>query len=80
MELDATKKAVIENMKFVDAVMIPNTGPNELINLDTPDPITKGFNWKWSKQDGTPNADITIRNNLFRNINVAIGTHQYTEN
>jgi len=80
MELDATKKAVIENMKFVDAVMIPNTGPNESINLDTPDPITKGFNWKWSNQDGTPNEDITIRNNLFRNINVAIGTHQYTEN
>jgi hypothetical protein len=80
MQLDATKKAFIENMKFVDAVMIPNTGPNESINLDTPDPITKGFNWKWSNQDGTPNEDITIRNNLFRNINVAIGTHPYTEN
>ena len=80
MELDATKNATIENMKFVDATMIANTGPNESINLDTPDPITKGFPWKWSAQDGTPNSDITIRNNVFSNINVAIGTHQYTEN
>ncbi|MGX8235924.1 hypothetical protein [Exiguobacterium undae] len=80
MELDATNKAVIENMKFVDSTMIPNTGPNESINLDTPDPVTKGFPWKWSKQDSTPNQNITIRKNKFLNINVAIGTHQYSEN
>lgn len=80
MELDATKKAVIENMKFLNAKMIPNTGPNESINLDTPDPVTKGFPWKWSIQDSTPNQNITIRNSHFSNINVAIGTHQYSKN
>ncbi len=79
IELDATKTALIENMHFVDAKMIAGTGPNESINLDTPDPVTKGFQWKWSAQDRTPNHDITIRNNDFTNINVAIGTHQYSQ-
>ncbi len=66
-------------MHFVDAKMIAGTGPNESINLDTPDPVTKGFQWKWSAQDRTPNHDITIRNNDFTNVNVAIGTHQYSQ-
>jgi hypothetical protein len=79
IELDATKTALIENMHFVDAKMIAGTGPNESINLDTPDPVTKGFQWKWSAQDRTPNHDITIRNNGFTNVNVAIGTHQYSQ-
>ena len=79
IELDATKTALIENMHFVDAKMIAGTGPNESINLDTPDPVTKGFQWKWSAQDRTPNHDITIRKNDFTNINVAIGTHQYSQ-
>ncbi|MCT4778824.1 MULTISPECIES: hypothetical protein [Exiguobacterium] len=79
IELDATKTALIENMHFFDAKMIAGTGPNESINLDTPDPVTKGFQWKWSAQDRTPNHDITIRNNDFTNINVAIGTHQYSQ-
>ena len=79
IELDATKTALIENMHFVDAKMIAGTGPNESINLDTPDPVTKGFQWKWSAQDRTPNHDITIRNNDFTNVNVAIGTHQYSQ-
>lgn len=79
IELDATKTALIENMHFVDAKMLAGTGPNESINLDTPDPVTKGFQWKWSAQDRTPNHDITIRNNRFTHINVAIGTHQYSQ-
>lgn len=79
IELDATKTALIENMHFVDVKMIAGTGPNESINLDTPDPVTKGFQWKWSAQDRTPNHDITIRNNDFTNVNLAIGTHQYSQ-
>lgn len=79
IELDASRNAVIENMKFIDATAVPNTGPNEVINLDTPDPVTKGFPWKWSKQDRTPNVNVLIRNNLFKNVNAAIGTHQYSD-
>ncbi len=79
IELDATNHAVIENMAFINATMIKNTGPNESINLDTPDPVTQGFRWKWSAQDRTPNQNIVIRNNTFKNINVAVGTHQYSQ-
>jgi len=79
IELDATKDALIEDMKFLGSKAIPNTGPNESINLDTPDPVTGGFLWKWSAQDRTPNENVIIRNNIFKNVNVAIGTHQYSD-
>ena len=79
IELDATDKMTITNCKFLGSKA--SKGLNkEAINIDTPDKITKGFNNKWSKKDKTPNNNILIENNVFKQLDRAIGTHKYSQN
>ncbi|QCR33950.1 right-handed parallel beta-helix repeat-containing protein [Lysinibacillus sp. SGAir0095] len=77
IEIDATKDAVIANNKFLNSKPSP-TRIKEAINLDTPDKLTNGWSSKWSEFDKTPNSNITIENNVFYNLDRAIGTHKYS--
>lgn len=78
IEMDATDTAVIAYNEFINSRASTNQN-KEAINLDTPDKITKGWDHLWSKYDKTPNRNIKILNNLFKNLDRAIGTHKYSE-
>jgi hypothetical protein len=79
IELDASQNVTIENNIF-RYHKSSSTGSKEAINLDTPDLSTGGFHAVWTNYDCTPNKDILIQNNTFRDLERAIGTHKYTEN
>ena len=79
IELDASQNVIIQNNVF-SGFSDSQTGIKEAINVDTPDKITKGFNQYWTSYDGTPNLNVTIQDNVFENLECAIGTHKYTEN
>ena len=79
IELDASKKVLIENCTFKNHKASPKSN-KEAINLDTPDKNTEGFHEIWTSYDCTPNADVTIQNNTFLSLERAIGTHKYSEN
>ena len=55
-----------------------SSNTKEAINIDTPDYNTKGFNQVWTKYDRTPNDNIIIRNNVFEDVERAVGTHRYS--
>ena len=78
IEVDATNKMTISNCKFIGSKASKNIN-KEAVNLDTPDLNTRGFDCIWSKQDKTPNHNIRIENNVFRQLDRAIGTHKYSQ-
>ncbi|MCR5323938.1 MAG: Ig-like domain-containing protein [Lachnospiraceae bacterium] len=78
IELDASKNVEISGNLFADCIASP-TQRKEAINLDTPDELTHGFNQGWTSFDKTPNAYVTICDNVFENLETAIGTHKYSE-
>ncbi|MDN4494965.1 right-handed parallel beta-helix repeat-containing protein [Ureibacillus aquaedulcis] len=77
IEVDATENAIISNNKFKNSKPSP-TLIKEAINIDTPDKLTNGWSSKWSKFDKTPNHNVTIENNVFYDLDRAIGTHKYS--
>ncbi|GAB4073730.1 hypothetical protein GCM10028778_12330 [Barrientosiimonas marina] len=77
IEMDATKNAVIRHNTFTDAKPSPKRN-KEAINLDTPDQKTNGWSQDWSTYDKTANKNVTIENNVFRDLERAIGTHKYS--
>lgn len=77
VELDASKSVIIENNTFTGHKP-SETGIKEAINLDTPDMSTGGLHVGWTSYDCTPNLDIVIQNNIFRDLERAIGTHKYS--
>lgn len=78
IELDATKNAVISGNYFAGCTA-STTARKEAINIDTPDELTHGFNQTWSSFDKTPVKNIYITDNVFENLESAIGTHKYSE-
>jgi hypothetical protein len=78
IELDASCNITIENNFFLHH-KLSRTGMKEAINIDTPDKNTGGINIGWTNYDCTPNKDILIRNNSFKDLERAIGTHKYSE-
>lgn len=78
IELDASKDVVIKNNEFRGSVAYGNL-TKEAINLDTPDKVTQGWDSSWTKYDKTPNLNVLIENNVFSNLDRAIGTHKYSE-
>lgn len=79
IEMDGCNKVTIKDCKFMG--MKDNDYHNkEAINLDTNDAKTGGFSQQWSKEDKTPNKDITIENCVFKNLVRAVGTHRYSKN
>lgn len=78
IELDASQDILIENNTFQDH-KASASGIKEAINLDTPDINTGGFHAIWTSYDCTPNLEVVIQKNTFRNLERAIGTHKYSE-
>lgn len=78
IEMDATRDAVVSGNDFRDSKASDKMN-KEAINLDTPDKATGGFTHDWSTYDRTPNKNVTIENNTFFNVDVAVGTHLYSE-
>jgi hypothetical protein len=78
IELDASRDVTIENNSFLNH-KASQTGMKEAINIDTPDKNTGGFKEAWTNYDCTPNKDILIQNNTFKDLERAIGTHKYSE-
>ena len=52
----------------------------EAVNLDTNDVRTGGFSQNWSRQDRTPNKNISFINCAFYKLVRGIGTHRYSLN
>lgn len=77
IEMNATKDAAIINNQFMNSKP-SSTRIKEAINLDTPDKLTNGWSSKWSMFDKTPNSNIEIENNVFYDLDRAIGTHKYS--
>ncbi len=77
IEMDASRKVVVKNCIFIDHSS--SIGSKEAINLDMPDKNTGGFIRKWTNYDKTPNDDILITNNVFKNLESAVGSHHYTD-
>ena len=78
IELDASKDVEISGNTFSNYVPSP-TQRKEAINLDTPDELTHGFIQGWTSYDKTPNVNVSICDNVFENLETAIGTHKYSE-
>lgn len=79
IEMDASQNVKVTNNKFMNHQ--PSLNRNkEAINLDTPDRNTKGWSQEWSKFDGTANRNVLIKDNEFKSLERAIGTHKYTQN
>ncbi|MBP5330614.1 MAG: right-handed parallel beta-helix repeat-containing protein [Lachnospiraceae bacterium] len=78
IELDASKDVEISGNVFSGCVPSP-TQRKEAINIDTPDEETNGFKQGWTSYDCTPNLNVTISDNVFENLETAIGTHKYSE-
>lgn len=77
IEMDASSHVVIRNNKFTGSKASDKKN-KEAINLDTPDKTTGGWHQQWSKYDKTPNRNVTIENNTFKNVDRAVGTHKYS--
>lgn len=77
IEIDATEDAIISNNRFMYSKP-SSTLIKEAINIDTPDKLTNGWSSEWSKFDKTPNSNMKIENNVFYDLDRAIGTHKYT--
>ena len=80
IEMDAADGVNITNCVFMNQVQSDEGSRDECINLDTPDPVTNGFNHGWSKKDCTPNENVSINSCRFNNVQVAVGTHRYSKN
>lgn len=78
IELDASQNVTIKNNQFTDSYA-SSQKIKEAINLDTPDKLTEGWSQKWSKFDKTANKNVYIKNNRFYNLDVAVGTHNYSQ-
>ncbi|MHB8127930.1 MAG: glycoside hydrolase family protein, partial [Mobilitalea sp.] len=78
IELDASRNITIEN-NFFRNHRASLSGIKEAINIDTPDKNTEGFNVIWTNYDCTANKDVVIKNNSFKDLERAIGTHKYSD-
>ncbi|MBP5159400.1 MAG: Ig-like domain-containing protein, partial [Lachnospiraceae bacterium] len=77
VELDAADTVTITNCVFKGSVGAGTSRKQkEAINIDTPDATTGGFTQNWSSFDCTPARNVTISNNIFQNLESAIGTHR----
>lgn len=79
IELDASNNVTIANCNFEGSKYTNNTNDyKEAINIDTPDRNTGGFNQLWTSYDRTANNNIIIKDNSFKDVLRAIGSHKYS--
>ncbi|MCR5829125.1 MAG: Ig-like domain-containing protein [Lachnospiraceae bacterium] len=78
IEMDASRDVDISYNWFT-GYTATSTGHKEAINIDTPDRNTGGFVQGWTSYDKTPNKNIYITDNVFKDLEVGIGTHRYSQ-
>lgn len=78
IELDASQNTLIENNTFTGYKTTKGIAAKEAINIDLPDKNTGGFNAVYTSYDCTPNKNVTIQKNVFKNLMAAVGSHMYT--
>ena len=80
VELNSSNHVTFENCTFEGFKPLDQKGHKECINIDGNDLVTDGFNYDWSAHDMVTCKDIYIRNNKFKNIGTAVGSHTYSVN
>lgn len=80
IELNSSQNTVVENCSFIGFQITNEKSHKECINVDATDVVTNGFVYSWSSHDKTTCKDIYIRNNYFKNVGTAIGSHTFTVN
>ncbi len=78
IELDASRDVDISYNWFM-GYTATSTGHKEAINIDTPDRNTGGFVQGWTSYDRTPNKNVYITDNVFKDLEVGVGTHRYSQ-
>ncbi|MBR5368080.1 MAG: Ig-like domain-containing protein [Lachnospiraceae bacterium] len=78
IELDASRDVDISYNWFT-GYTATSSGHKEAINIDTPDRNTGGFVQGWTSYDRTPNKNIFITDNVFKDLEVGVGTHRYSQ-
>ncbi|MBR1692698.1 MAG: right-handed parallel beta-helix repeat-containing protein, partial [Lachnospiraceae bacterium] len=79
IELDASQNVTVTGCSFTGH-KDSESGNKEAINLDTPDYDTQGFRRGWTSYDCTANQNVHIVGNTFKDLEVGIGSHSYSEN
>lgn len=80
MELNSSYNVTIQNCSFETFKVLDLKSYKECINIDSTDLNTDGFNYDWSTHDKTVCQNIYIKNNTFKNIGTAVGSHTYSAN
>lgn len=80
VELNSSNNVTFENCSFEGFKVLDMKSYKECINIDSTDLNTDGFNYDWSTHDKTVCQNIYIKNNTFKNIGTAVGSHTYSAN
>lgn len=78
IEMDASRDVDISYNWFT-GYTATSSSHKEAINIDTPDSNTGGFVQGWTSYDRTPNKNVYITDNVFKDLEVGIGTHRYSQ-
>ena len=78
VELNSSQNVVFEKCMFEGFKPLDEKSHKECINVDGNDLVTDGFNYDWSAHDMLTCKDVYIRNNVFKNVGTAIGSHTYS--
>ena len=78
IEVNGSNNICIENNIFTGCKYTAGRSCKEAINIDLPDINTGGIDAKFTTYDCTPDNGVVIRNNTFKNVPVAVGSHNYT--
>ena len=78
IEMDASRDVDISYNWFT-GYTATSSGHKEAINIDTPDRNTGGFVQGWTSYDRTPNKNVYITDNVFKDLEVGVGTHRYSQ-
>lgn len=78
IELNSSRNVIVESCTFKGFKPYKQKSYKECINVDGTDDHTNGFLYDWSSHDKTTCKDIYIRNNTFKEVGTAVGSHTYS--
>lgn len=78
IELNSSNNVTVQNCTFKGFKPFEQKSYKECINIDGTDENTNGFNYAWSSHDKTTCKNVIIRNNTFKDVGTAIGSHTYS--